>query len=239
MALSPEARLKKQREAAQRAQERALAKQRAKWNDPEEREKARQKQAVKADKQRARQLEKLNDPEYRAQQLDRTKKKQEQRRQRALSAPATSTKPRKTAKKVISKGLKGRVPTAQEREIMNKIGALPCLACMLKGRLRPLVSLHHMDGRMKPMAHAKVLPLCAEHHDTPVDKASLVEYPDMVPYHARGNLGGKTQWRQHHGDEWEMLAIAYALVEITPEFELPEVSIERLDEAFNYYLLSS
>lgn len=225
MALSAEERRNKQIEQANRARERAIAKQLAKLNDPEYKKERLEKQRVAADRQRARQLAKQQDPEYREKQFERSRNQQLKRQQPTTSKPVA----RKPIKKIANRGLKGRAANAVEREIMDKIGSLPCICCLLKGRHRPLVSLHHMDGRVKELAHAKVLPLCAEHHDTPATSEMREQYPDLVPFHSRGTTGGAKQWREFHGCEWEMLALVYHLVGLEPLFELPQVPIERAE----------
>ena len=60
--------------------------------------------------------------------------------------------------------MKGRTPTAAERRHMDKVAALGCIACRKDGLHNTVVSIHHVDGRTKPGAHMRVLPLCAGHH---------------------------------------------------------------------------
>ncbi|MBO1664578.1 hypothetical protein JKA13_25140, partial [Vibrio parahaemolyticus] len=109
-------------------------------NDPEERQKRFKKQLQQQERQRQRQIERLNDPEYQKKQRD----KQQQRIERQKAKPVA----KKPTKKIASKGLKGRTPTAEERRIMDAIGRLPCIACWLHGRDNPMISLHHVFGRV-------------------------------------------------------------------------------------------
>lgn len=60
--------------------------------------------------------------------------------------------------------MKGRTPTKAERELHHAIAGLGCIACHIDGRENPFVAIHHIDGRTKPDAHKKVLPLCGPHH---------------------------------------------------------------------------
>ena len=60
--------------------------------------------------------------------------------------------------------MKGRPPTTAEKAHMNRVGKLGCIACLKDGLFNKHISLHHVDGRTKPNAHMKVLPLCAAHH---------------------------------------------------------------------------
>lgn len=55
-------------------------------------------------------------------------------------------------------------PTKQDRSLWSRIASLGCVACRQDGANSPMVSIHHIDGRTKPGAHRKVLPLCAGHH---------------------------------------------------------------------------
>ncbi|HBN6266146.1 TPA: hypothetical protein L3N15_004127 [Vibrio parahaemolyticus] len=210
--ISNKERYQKAIEAAKRRQQRAIEK----ANTPEAREKRRKKAAESQEKQRAKQLAKLSDPTYRAKQLERQKARHKKQ------------KPKST------RGLKGRTPLAEETRIQDAIGALPCIACLVHGRVNYVVCLHHTDGRTKPNANAKVLPLCAGHHDTPVEKEVLALYPDLVPFHAKGKLGGKAEWQKLNGTQDELLSACYALKNITPPFAIAPVNEELLERLQSY-----
>lgn len=60
--------------------------------------------------------------------------------------------------------MRGRAPSAAERKWMDAVARLGCCACRKLGVEQPEVSLHHIDGRTKPGAHMRVIPLCATHH---------------------------------------------------------------------------
>ena len=194
----------KQKEAFARAQSRKIAK----LNDPKEREKRFAKQQAASKRQQEKQRIKLNSPEYRAQQLAKAKAQAAKAIEKAKSAPPKKRTPRKTT----SKGLKGRTPTASERRAMDLIGKLPCVACEKHGRENPMISLHHVYGRTIDNAHAYVLPLCCYHHDTLLPKEERERYPDMLPVHAKGKYGGKHQFNQHNGTEFELLVAVYEKV---------------------------
>lgn len=102
----------------------------------------------------------------------------------------------KTAKAPMkSRGMKGRAPTAAEREFMDKIASLGCLACAKDGVVNPWISLHHIAGRTAPGAHLLVLPLCAEHH----------QHDDSDP---RGRIGVhpfKAKFEARYGPQMELL----------------------------------
>jgi hypothetical protein len=79
--------------------------------------------------------------------------------------------------------MKGRTRTKADRELHDKIAGLGCIACHLDGRYNPVVSIHHVDGRTKPDAHKKVLPLCGPHHQhDDTDPAGRI---GVHPYKAR------------------------------------------------------
>jgi hypothetical protein len=60
--------------------------------------------------------------------------------------------------------MKGKTRTTSEKSLQNRIAQLGCIACLKDGVFNDQVSIHHIDGRTKPEAHTKVLPLCAGHH---------------------------------------------------------------------------
>lgn len=70
-------------------------------------------------------------------------------------------------------------PTKEERAYWDRLAMLGCIACRIDGRYNPIVSIHHIDGRTKPGAHKKVLPLCSGHHQngTGNDKSLIAVHP--------------------------------------------------------------
>ena len=111
-------------------------------------------------------------------------------------------KPTKLTKSMKSRGMKGRPPTAEESRFMDKMGALPCIACLKDGWTNHVISLHHIDGRTKPGAHFLVLPLCGPHH----------QQDDTDP---RGRIslhGRKATFQARYGTERELLAECLAML---------------------------
>ncbi|MDH5217280.1 MAG: Ref family protein, partial [Gammaproteobacteria bacterium] len=113
------------------------------------------------------------------------------------------------------KGIKGRNPTALEKILANKIGDIGCICClnkkwytsdMAEQESTKFVSLHHIEGRTKEWAHAKVLPLCAYHHDTSAPSHAPKE---LTPIH-RGN---KKEWIELNGTEDELLKQVYEMID--------------------------
>lgn len=106
------------------------------------------------------------------------------------------------ARAIKSKGMKGRTPTAEEQRTMDAIAALGCIACRKDGHANPWISLHHIDGRTKPGAHALVLPLCGPHH----------QQDDTDPMQRPSVHGRKATFTARYGTERELLAECLALV---------------------------
>ena len=196
---SPEyqkAQQEKQQASQLKSQQRALEKKKAQLDDPtyqkEQQEKQYQTQMKAFEKQRARQQVKETSPEYKVQKINPIK-----------------------SKPIKSRGLKGRNATAFEKKLGNKIGDIGCICClnkkwytsdMAEQESTKFVSLHHVEGRTKEWAHAKVLPLCAYHHDTPAPSHAPEE---LTPIH-RGN---KKEWIELNGTEEELLKQVYEMID--------------------------
>lgn len=100
--------------------------------------------------------------------------------------------------------MKGRTPTKAELEFHHSLAGLGCIACLKDGRVNPWVSIHHIDGRTKPSAHLKVLPLCAQHHQQ--DDTDPLKRVAVHPYKAR--------FEQQYGSQYELLAEAKQILGI-------------------------
>ena len=62
--------------------------------------------------------------------------------------------------------MKGRTPTAAESRHMAAVRELGCFCCGMMG-IAPYPDgtlVHHTDGKTKPGAHFRVIPLCDNHH---------------------------------------------------------------------------
>lgn len=201
---------------AREVQDRARAKRKARLSDQAWLAAQRDKQRVKADQARQERLDLLRDPAYQAaQRLKREQAQEKARKRKQAQIEVAPCKPSKPTSRKSSRGLKGRTPSADERRVMDAMGALPCVCCLRRGRVNPVVSLHHVTGRTEPGAHYRVLPLCIWHHDTPADPAELARFPDLVPYHAKGAEGGPAAWRAEFGREVEVLIRAWELAGLT------------------------
>lgn len=92
--------------------------------------------------------------------------------------------------------MKGRNPTADERRHMAAVRELGCIACINQGFIRPYevapeyTVIHHVEGRTKPGAHFKVLPLCDTHHSR---------------YKVEGLHYNLTTWEAIHGTQEELM----------------------------------
>lgn len=120
------------------------------------------------------------------------------------SSTLKTTKPLQARAKPKAKrsgrGLKGRAPTAAEQRFMDQAGQQPCMACEIDGWKNLFISLHHIDGRTKPGAHFKVLPLCPQHH----------QQDDGDPRQRVSVHGRKATFTARYGTEQELLAKLHA-----------------------------
>lgn len=92
--------------------------------------------------------------------------------------------------------MKGRTPTRDEREHMDRVREIGCIVCReFHGELSP-AEIHHLDGKTKPGAHFKVLPLCTLHHRGGVDVPACTS---RHPYKAR--------FEERYGSEEELLEL--------------------------------
>ena len=206
---SPEyqkAQQEKQQASQLKSQQRAFEKKKAQLDDPAFLEaqqlKQRETQIKAFEKKRARQQVKEASPEYKVQKI------------KTIKSKPIKSKPIKSSP-IKSRGLKGRNPTALEKILANKIGDIGCICClnkkwytsdMAEQESTKFVSLHHVEGRTKEWAHAKVLPLCAHHHDTPAPSHAPEE---LTPIH-RGN---KKEWIELNGTEEELLKQVYEMID--------------------------
>ncbi|EDK0168699.1 recombinase [Salmonella enterica] len=158
-----------------------------------ERQRMYQQRAIK------RQREKQANPEWRQAQYDKQRERQSRYIERAKNKP-------------FKRGLKGRTPRAAERSLMDKIGALPCIACYVHGIINEVVSLHHINGRTITGAHAFVLPLCNHHHQYAAPPAIRAIYPWLVPVHADGNYGGRTTFEAFNGTQEHLYNLCLEMI---------------------------
>ncbi|NUL35059.1 Ref family recombination enhancement nuclease [Kosakonia sacchari] len=147
----------------------------------------------------ARQRERQSDPEWRKAQYE----KQRERTARAIAKAKTRPK---------SRGLKGRTPTAAERRIMDKIGALPCIACYVHGVTNYNSTIHHIDGRTKAGAHSHLLSLCDGHHQHAAPADVREASPWLVPVHADGTCGGKAEFERLNGTQEALYSLCLELI---------------------------
>lgn len=87
-----------------------------------------------------------------------------------------------------------KAKTRAEREHMNTVAMLGCVACRNMGYGASPAELHHVRtgiGMGQRSAHTQVLPLCPLHHRAP--------YP--TGFHTDSKA-----WQKEHGTEVELLA---------------------------------
>lgn len=75
--------------------------------------------------------------------------------------------------------MKGRTPTAKEKEWMDSIREVGCIACIRMGFIKPYsvpteyTAIHHIEGKTKPDAHFLTIPLCPNHHQHGIDAVHI------------------------------------------------------------------
>ncbi len=203
----------KQQEKAIKAQEKAQA---SAWRSQlkqQEKQKALRQDADYQAKEHAKRLQ-----QQAAQQKKSIKKQLEKLSQEKSSAhnkDNTALKPKRKA--IKSRGLKGRTPNVQERYLANKLGSLGCICCRNQGWYteamnnqegQAFISMHHVEGRVKPWAHAKQLPLCHFHHQVEPPSDAPVE---LFPIH--GN--SKKAWEKVNGTQEALLKQVYEMINET------------------------
>lgn len=97
--------------------------------------------------------------------------------------------------------MKGKAPTKTEKAFHDELASLGCIACYMDGRYMEEVSIHHIDGRTKPGAHRKVLPLCAGHHQ---DGTGM---PGLIAVHP-----WKARFEKAYGRQEEILQLCHELL---------------------------
>ena len=205
------------------AAQRRADKLREKQNSPEYRAKQLEKQREAAQRQQQKQRDKqqarLADPKYRQAQLDKARAKQQRQREKQqaqLADPEQHKRkpPPPSTKPIKNRGLKGRARTAQEKRLEALLARIGCICCKNKGWYtdamnsqegQHFISMHHVDGRTKPWCHAKQLPLCQYHHDTPPPVGAPEE---LFPLHG----SGRKLWEKVNGTQAELLQQVYEMV---------------------------
>jgi hypothetical protein len=91
--------------------------------------------------------------------------------------------------------VKGASVSKSDKQLWNALASIGCIACLKDGRPNAWVSIHHIDGRSKPGAHQKVLPLCAEHH----------QQNDADPLGRVAVHPNKKRFEQKYGNQYELL----------------------------------
>lgn len=97
--------------------------------------------------------------------------------------------------------MKGRTPTKAEKLFWNNLCSIVgCIACRKDGRFNNWCVPHHIDGRTKPGAHMKVIPLCEHHHQG----KGVKEIPAV---HVN-----KAAFEQKYGKQEELLAECHSII---------------------------
>jgi len=73
--------------------------------------------------------------------------------------------------------VKGRNPTAKEKQHMDRVSQLGCIVCLKQGLGYNPCEIHHINGKTKPHAHFEVIGLCYEHHRKGGDVEPISRHP--------------------------------------------------------------
>lgn len=95
--------------------------------------------------------------------------------------------------------MKGRKPTADEQRHLDRVGKMPCIVCELFYDVETPATIHHCDGKTKPEAHFKVLPLCGPHHQIASPTG------EWATRHAPGRRAGKAAFEDAYGSEESLI----------------------------------
>ena len=208
-----EKKLAKVKAAQQRKLEKQLVIQKERLNDSVYIEKQKSKQYAAKLRKSERQREKLNEKIASPDHLKKQKIKQKMALLKGSGISANKAlKP--SAKQTASKGLKGRARSAEEKRLETKIADIGCICCLNKGWYNSamqasegqrFISMHHVAGRTQKWAHAKQLPLCEFHHQTPAPAGAP---SDLFPLHG----GSISAWEKINGTQEELLKQVYLLI---------------------------
>ena len=84
-------------------------------------------------------------------------------------------------------------PTKADKIYWDRlIDEVGCVACRINGISNRYATIHHIDGRTKPGAHRRVLPLCGPHHQTGGEGVAIHPF--------------KAQWEAKYGNQYDLLA---------------------------------
>jgi len=82
--------------------------------------------------------------------------------------------------------VKGRNPNAAEKRHLSRVSELGCLICRMTEGVQSPASPHHTEGKTKPGAHLRVIPLCFEHHQGGANNDRYVSvHPWKAEFHRR------------------------------------------------------
>lgn len=195
-------------EKLRQQQERARVRRLEKLNSPEYRESVNTSARKAAERSALKRKEKLADPAYRKMQVDKQKAAAARRVEKSQAKP--DKKPPAKRKAIATN--RERSKTVNERKLWDELGQLPCVACLLHGKEKHPVSIHHMRGRTTEHCHRFVIPLCEWHHDTPAPAEVRDKFSWLVPRHAKGSVGGKPAFEKANAKETELMLSAYQMI---------------------------
>ena len=98
--------------------------------------------------------------------------------------------------------MQGRTPNKKEKQWMDSISNFGCIVCKLFYQCDSPAEIHHIDGKTKPGAHLKTLPLCYKHHREGVNNDM---YVSRHPF--------KKEFEKRYGKQYDLLERLQELIE--------------------------
>lgn len=98
--------------------------------------------------------------------------------------------------------MQGRSPNKKEKQWMDSISNFGCIVCKLFYQCNSPAEIHHIDGKTKPEAHFKTLPLCYKHHREGVNNDM---YVSRHPF--------KREFEKRYGNQYNLLERLKELIE--------------------------
>ena len=120
--------------------------------------------------------------------------------------------------------MKGRSANLAQKHYHSLLADLGCIACRKHGIHNASVSIHHINGRTRPLAHWQVLPLCSGHHQDGTGAQGLIA---IHPW--------KGRFEAKYGSQSDLLKECIALLldrgVVLPKEALAAAGISKLEAA--------
>lgn len=121
--------------------------------------------------------------------------------------------------------MKGRTPTKKESDYMDLIRDMGCIVCILENKGHTPPQIHHIDGKTKPDAHMRAIPLCYCHHMADQQQPKNELYTSRHPH--------KSRFEERYGSEAWLLEQTQKHLEaykLNQEYSLSRKYAKRVDD---------